>query len=52
MWKNTDLRYDINKRANIVIYRHDLKQVSLAEVDTKEVYNIYTDFDGYPPVIK
>jgi hypothetical protein len=48
-WKNTDPRYDINKRAKIIILRpsefgHNRKEVALANVDTKEVWCIFTDF--------
>ena len=52
MWKNTDPRYDINKRDNIVILRPSLKgnNVYIAgtgEVDTKEGWNIFTSFEDY-----
>lgn len=51
-WRNTDPRELINKRARILILRPSefggkRYRVGLADVDTKEVYNIFTDFDDY-----
>jgi hypothetical protein len=37
----------INKRADIIIYRSDIIATSFAQVDTKEVYDIFTAFEGY-----
>ena len=50
MWKNTDPRYDIGKRARIIILRPDKIgnghfESSIADVDTKEGWNIFTDFE-------
>lgn len=47
-WKNTDPRFDINKRANIIILRPgSFPNVSKAGVDTKEGWWIFTDFPEY-----
>ena len=50
MWRNTDPRDLINKRARIVILRLDGSgwyQAGMGDVDTKEVYNIFTTFEDY-----
>jgi hypothetical protein len=52
MWKNTDPRLDINKRANIVILRPALEGknkyiAGTGQVDTKTGWNIFTSFDDY-----
>ena len=50
MWKATDPRIDINKRAFIVILRPSLLggwTAGTAYVDTKEVYTICTSFKDY-----
>jgi hypothetical protein len=52
MWSNTDPRESIDKRANIIILRPSLigvshPEVAYAQVDTKEVYCIFTDFENY-----
>ena len=50
-WKNTDPRKDINKRANIVILRPDLngrlEDASAAQVETKNAYCIFTNYEGH-----
>jgi hypothetical protein len=47
-WKNTDPRYDINKRATIVILRKtiDGNTASIAFVETKEEWSIYSHRDN------
>ncbi len=47
-WKNTDPRYDINKRATIVILRKtiDGDSACIAFVDTKEEWSIYSHKDN------
>ena len=52
MWSNTDPREVINKRARIIILRPSESgfghyRSSVADVHTKEVYNIFTDFEDY-----
>lgn len=47
--ENTDPRYDINKHAEIVIVKPGLngREISIAFVDTKEDWNIFTNFENY-----
>lgn len=49
MWKKTDPRLDINKRADIVILRPGCNgmMAGTAHVDTKSGWNIFTSFDDY-----
>lgn len=50
MWKATDPRIDINKRASIVILRPTLIGgwvAGTAFVDTKEGYSIRTSFEDH-----
>ena len=46
MWKNTDPRFDINKRAAIVIVRLPCygQQSCVAQVETKNAWYIHTGF--------
>lgn len=47
-WKKKDPRFDINKRARIIIiksYGNKELESSIAYVETKNVYAIFTDFD-------
>lgn len=55
VWKYTDPRFDINKRADIVILRpslvgHGHMNAGTAHVDTKEGWWIITDFPDHPSI--
>ena len=45
-WKRTDPRFEVNKRANIVILR-PLLGAAEGFVDTKECWSIWTDFEDH-----
>lgn len=49
VWKNTDPRYDINKRDDIVILRPSLSghwEAGIGHVDTKNGWDIFTNFEN------
>lgn len=48
-WKNTDPRFDINKRASIIIIKPGIngREIGFAHVDTKEMWCIFTSFINY-----
>jgi hypothetical protein len=53
MWKNTDPRFDIYKRANIIIARpglNSLLRVGSGFVDTKDGWYIHTSFEDYKSI--
>jgi len=49
MWKNTDPRFEIGKRATILIIKPGMqgKEICFAYVDTKADWLILTDFSDY-----
>lgn len=49
-WRDTDPRYDINKRSNIIILRPESYghwKAGTAHVETKEGWSIRTSFEDY-----
>ena len=52
MWKNTDPRLDIDKRADIVILRPSLtgfghRTAGVGQVETKNGWSVHTSFEDY-----
>lgn len=52
IWRNTDPRYSINKRADIVIIRPSIKgngqlEAGMGYVDTKDSWSIWTPFENH-----
>ena len=52
VWKNTDPRHSINKRAEIVIIRPGAggRETCLGYVDTKDGWYIHTTFEGHTSI--
>ena len=52
-WKNTDPRFDVSKRATIVIVRPSLNgypEAGVGEVETDHGYYIHTSFENRPGI--
>lgn len=55
MWRKNDPRFDINKRASIIIARPSMRGQWLtgtAHVDTKEGWSIITSFEDHRSIDK
>lgn len=49
IWKNSDPRLDIYKRAEIIIIKPGIngKEIGFGSVETKNSYDIFTNFENY-----